>query len=100
METGSEPVAVSLLEALVQWSPPALVEAVRCAERQHSAYELARWKQPKLSEQSQWREPKPDTFGDPAFTLLRVAWDALERDFRARIEKGAIFLAGVEVTDD
>jgi hypothetical protein len=100
METEPSPASIRLLEALVQWSDPGLVEAVHRAESEHTAYELIYWKLPKLSEQSQWRQPKPGQVGDPAHVQLRLAWDALDRDFRMRIETGAMFLEGVEVTDD
>ncbi len=102
METDLRLGPLTMVEALVEWCDPHLVEAVRIEERRYTATELAIWPEPKLSPQDQWRRPTGQNWmiGETRYSLLRLAWQTLVQDFRNRIEAGAMYLEGVEVTDE
>lgn len=85
-----------LLDALVRWSDPGLVEKVREAERQLIPYELHQVQRPKLAPEHEWRKPTKDSWKIPTdFTFITAAWRSLEHDFARRIELEEIYLAGV-----
>ena len=108
MESEIPPRNLTLLKALIQWCDPALVEAVRVAERGRTAHELLAFRgelsdfpKPRLTPANEWRQPSAQEWmhGATNFTLLSMAWEDLTSDFRTRVETGAIFLEGVEVDD-
>jgi hypothetical protein len=92
---------LTMADALIRWCDTSLVEAVRAEERRHTAIELALWPEPKLSSSDEWRQPTKNSWmaGGLPITGLSAMWRELVRDFRKRIEAGAIHLEGVEVTD-
>ena len=94
------PAHLKLLNALVQWCNPALVDAVRIAERGYTMHDLVTYPQPKLTPPDEWRQPSgQDWMVQTIFTGLNWAWRALHADFRQQFEDGALFMEGVEVTD-
>ena len=109
MEAESVPEHLSLMRALERWCDPAFLEAVRVAERAHTARELLGFRrdprdfpEPRLTAPGEWRQPSRQDWmagRSTNFTHLTVAWDALSRDFRTQIETGALHLEGVEITD-
>ena len=94
------PAHLKLLNALVQWCNPALVDAVRIAERGYTMHDLVTYPQPKLTPPDEWRQPSgQDWMVQTIFTGLNWAWRALHADFRQQVEDCALFMEGVEVTD-
>jgi len=95
--------ALPLAEAMIQWTDPALVQAVRAEEQRFTAYELGYVvHRPKLSALHQLAKPNRDRWmiGQPDFTRLIQAWRDLERDFRARTVRGAFYLEGVQIAPE
>jgi hypothetical protein len=98
--TDSQAGPLPLLEALVRWSEPRLVEAVRVQERRHTPHEMAQLTYlPRLCEEAELAKPPASGLmgGQTSSTPLRAAWEALERDFRARLVRGDFHLLGVQM---
>jgi hypothetical protein len=98
MSTDSLVSDLPLAEALVAWSDPALVDAVRTRERQFTPYEMAGFLGARLCADAELTTPSSTRWmmGPPDHTLLYAAWDALERDFRRRMTQGEFYLSGVQ----
>ena len=100
MKAKPVPKRPTLLWALVEWCEPLLVEAVRVAERGLTGEQLLAMAQPKLTSSDEWCNPfQGDWMVSPHFVEFRLAWAALERDFRSQIEREVMFLEGVEFTE-
>lgn len=91
------PEHLNLLQGLIEWCDPELVEAVRSEERHFTAYELHNYLSVKLSHPREWSQASPGRFGGPDFTLLDAAWESLLRDFADRVLRGEVHLQGVQV---
>lgn len=89
---------ISLLDALLEWSDPDLVEAVRACERRHTASEMSSFTGPRLVPDSQLRQPleKEWMLGGPDYTPITGAWRRLYADFVKRLTREAFHLSGVQ----
>jgi hypothetical protein len=87
---------ISVLDALTEWCDPAIVEAVRIAERHYSVSELAGFPYPMLAPGAEHRQPTAQDWmiGSVTFQGLRGPWQRLQQDFRDRLERGEFFLQG------
>ncbi|MGG5819089.1 hypothetical protein [Falsiroseomonas sp. HW251] len=89
--------AVPLADALVQWSDPALVTAVRAQEAKVPPADLERLERyPIQSMQTHRRLPnrlRPLAF-DGAVEELDRAWETLFAAFRLKLERGKTLLEG------
>jgi hypothetical protein len=98
--TPGDPIPLS--DALVRWTNPALVAAVRAEERRHLPYHLGEFyrlsaARLRLSPDADLRKPSPGAgwAGPPDMGGLLSAWRALERDLRVRLVHGEFHLLGV-----
>ena len=93
---------LDLLGALQTWCDQPLVGAVRHAEMLHSVAALALRKEPSLSDwmERPWSSWNSFVEADRNPQGLTLGWNALERDFRRRIEREEFFLQGIEATAD
>jgi len=90
-----------LLDAVIEWCEPSLVERVRQEERQLTAYVLDDLRRPKLTPRHEWRQPTSNDWKAPRYSdQLLAAWADVERDFARRIEIGELHLAGVPAAAD
>lgn len=89
---------ISLLDALVQWSDPDLVETVRACERRHTLREMSSFTGPRLVPDGELRKPleKEWLLGGPDYTLISGAWRRLYADFVQRLTRGEFHLSGVQ----
>jgi hypothetical protein len=102
MDTDSPDGLLPLSDALVRWTDPALVEAVRREERRHGAYHLHEFyrlqaHRLQLAPDRELRPSPPGTgwAGPPDMGSLITAWRALERDLAGRLVRGEFHLVGV-----
>ncbi|MGG5819124.1 hypothetical protein [Falsiroseomonas sp. HW251] len=98
MSDGDGSCAITLLDALVDWSDPDLVEAVRRCERTHTADEMSCFTGPRLVPNSELRRPleKEWMLGGSDYTLIVGAWRRLYADFVHRLTRGQFYLSGVQ----
>src|SRR5690606_31049067 len=101
----TDPEILPLADAVVRWSDPSLVEAVRAQERRFLPYHLHEF----YLVSTEFRmKLTPDCglmqtartgcrAGPPDFRSLTTAWRALERVFRARLVRGDLHLLGVRM---
>jgi hypothetical protein len=92
---------LSLRQALIQWSDPALVDAVRVWEKTRTTAELCGVDVTVTEDHERRRpsepepEPEPEIDGS-SIALFKMARDRLERDFRNCLIRGAFFLQGIQ----
>ena len=95
------PRRLRLLDALIEWCEPSVVDRIRQEERQLTAHVLDDLRRPKLTPRHEWRQPTGNDWKAPRYTdQLLAAWKDVERDFVRRIEIGELHLAGVPATAD
>jgi hypothetical protein len=89
---------ISLLDALVQWSDPDLVETVRACERHHTLTEMSSFTGPRLVPDTELREPleKEWMLGGPNYMPIAAAWRRLYADFVQRLTREEFHLSGVQ----
>lgn len=89
---------ISMLDALVQWSDPDLVETVRACERRHTLHEMSSFTGPRLVPDSELRKQfeKEWMLGGPDYTLIAGAWRRLYADFVQRLTREEFHLSGVQ----
>lgn len=89
---------LSLADALIAWSDPGLVDAVRHAEARVPADELLSLDRWRLDDLGSLRRPprrfRMPCFGRPAVDTLDAAWDWLFGAFRLMVERGEVVLEG------
>ena len=96
-----ERIQLRLLDALIQWTDPALVDQVRAEERKLIAYELNGFSRPKITPRNEWTQPTSRRWiGGHDTEFLLAAWHRLEEDFARRIEGEELFLEGVRSSPD
>ncbi len=93
-----------LSDALIQWSDPALVEAVRKAEQNYTHPEVCGFYRdhPALIQLSADTELVPGLFPSgafeiPPFATFEGAWNGLVRSFRRQFVDGRLFLQGIAI---
>jgi len=102
MNTDSHPKRLSLIEALTQWTEPALVAKVKIRERHYSpanlAYFTSMTRRPRLSDEIELRQPGTYEWmiGTPDYGLLIAAHMDLVQEFRDRMTRSAFYLRGVQ----
>lgn len=93
--------SLSLLEALRTWCDDDLVQKIVAEEARLTPNELITFHLPKLSPETSWRQPSRDEWmGSSNTSFLHAAWDSLFADFRRRIERREVHLAGFASNDD
>jgi len=101
MNDGSDAAPKTLLEALLAWANPALIDEVKRHERRRTTYSMKRYHRPALLPDAQHLDPEELRWSSGGDTrLLDAAWEALERDFSARIIRAEIYLQGVQVAPE
>jgi len=97
MHVDSRQGTLPLAEAMIAWSDPALVEAIRTAEALVTPTELHLHERITLDRLATERRP-PQLFRRMAFSeaiqRLDQAWDALFASFRMRVERADVTLEG------
>jgi len=95
------PEHLPLLNALYCWCRRELIDKIIFEECQFSARELSLWHGPRIAPEDTLRREYDDGWRDgPQFGMLRNAWEAAEHDFRMRVERRALFLQGIVLSDD
>jgi hypothetical protein len=96
------PERLSLLEAIQRWCDQGLVDAVKAAERQFSDLDIATLERPRLmtAAERDAASVRPPQVDELRRVKLDNAWDALIRDFKAKLERRQIYLRGVTVSDE
>lgn len=94
------PLSLPLAAAILRWSEPHLVEAVKAEEQRLTEHELSLLPdRPRLSALGDLRQPTTNDWmgGGPNFLRLIAAWQALERDLKAKLAGGALRMTGVQM---
>lgn len=93
-----------LAKAMLAWCDPALIDAVKAAERRFIPFHLNDFYQRtggvlfRLLPDAEVRDPQTEGSwpSSPSYTWLTAAWEAVERDFRHRLTT-EIYLMGVQI---
>jgi hypothetical protein len=101
----ADPNPITLRVALLRWSDPVLIEAVRQAEAPFASDSLMAHGRFDLGGGASRTSPDDDEDDDEddaehARRRLSAAWERLRQDFRDRIQRGEIHLQGVQTAPE
>lgn len=87
---------LTLLNAVLKWCDPGLVEAVKSAERHQTQYKLQSFSRPTLTPPNEWQSlVRQEFLGGQDTSSLIAAWRILENHLRRKLEDDELFLAAV-----
>ncbi len=94
---------LALVDAVLHWTDPRLLAAVKDAERRYIPHHLNEFYRMtggfrfRILSDTEVKEPSPEGWmSGPSYDWLIAAWSSLESDFRQRISN-EIYLSGVQV---